>query len=81
MLQLGDKTTHTGWGDAAYQLKASGNGYAMWVNRTAPMPDPADFDEVKGERLKLKGEKFVKDGQLYIRVGDKTYNVMGQIIK
>ena len=45
------------------------------------MPDPADFEEVKGERLKLKGEKFVKDGQLYIRVGDKTYNVMGQIIK
>lgn len=81
VLQLGDKTTHTGWGDAAYQLKASGNGYAMWVNRTAPMPDPADFEEVKGERLKLKGEKFVKDGQLYIRVGDKTYNVMGQIIK
>lgn len=79
VLQLGDKTTHTGWGDAAYQLKASGNGYAMWVNRTAPMPDPADIEDVQGE--KVQSAKVLKDGQLYIRVGDKTYNVMGQIIK
>ena len=79
VLQLGDKTTHTGWGDAAYQLKASGNGYAMWVNRTAPMPDPADIEDVQEDRV--QSTKVLKDGQLYIRVGDKTYNVMGQIIK
>ena len=81
VLQLGDKTTHTGWGDPAYQLKASGPGYAMWVNRTAPMPDTTAVDEVKGERTKVKAEKFIQNGQLYIRCGEQVYDVMGQIIK
>jgi alpha-amylase len=81
VLQLGDKTTHTGWGDPAYQLKASGPGYAMWVNRTAPMPDTTAVDEVKGERTKVKAEKFIQNGQLYIRCGEQVYGVMGQIIK
>jgi alpha-amylase len=81
VLQLGDKTTHTGWGDPAYQLKASGPGYAMWVNRTAPMPDTTAVDEVKGERTKVKAEKFIQNGQLYIRCGEQVYDVMGQIIR
>lgn len=81
VLQLGDKTTHTGWGDPAYQLKASGPGYAMWVNRTAPMPDTTAVDEVKGERTKVKAEKFIQNGQLYIRCGEQVYNAMGQIIR
>ncbi len=81
VLQLGDKTTHTGWGDPAYLLKASGPGYAMWVNRTAPMPDTTAVDEVKGERTKVKAEKFIQNGQLYIRCGEQVYDVMGQIIK
>ena len=34
VLQLGNKTTHTPW-DSNYQLVAKGNGYAMWVHRTA----------------------------------------------
>lgn len=81
VLQLGDKTTHTGWGDPAYQLKASGPGYAMWVNRTAPMPDTTAVDEVKGERTKVKAEKFIQNGQLYIHCGEQVYNAMGQIIR
>ena len=81
VLQLGDKTTHTGWGDPAYQLKASGPGYAMWVNRTAPMPDTTAVEEVKGERTKVKAEKFIQNGQLYIRCGEQVYNAMGQIIR
>ena len=81
VLQLGDKTTHTGWGDPAYKLKASGPGYAMWVNRTAPMPDTTAVDEVKGERTKVKAEKFIQNGQLYIRCGEQVYNAMGQIIR
>lgn len=81
VLQLGDKTTHIGWGDPAYQLKASGPGYAMWVNRTAPMPDTTAVDEVKGERTKVKAEKFIQNGQLYIRCGEQVYDVMGQIIR
>ena len=39
------------------------------------------LEEAKGEWQKAKGEKFIQDGQLYIRIGDKTYDVMGQIIK
>ena len=79
VLQLGSKTTHTGWGDSNYQLIASGPGYAMWVHRTAPIT--TDFEEVTGDGLQVKGEKFIQDGQLYIRVGDKTYDTMGKLIK
>lgn len=76
VLQLGDRTTHTGWGDTAYQLIASGPGYAMWVNRTAPLPDPSDIEEV--QENKVQGEKFIRDGKLYIRIGDVVYDLMGR---
>ena len=53
----------------------------MWVNRTAPMPDTTAVDEVKGERTKVKAEKFIQNGQLYIHCGEQVYNAMGQIIR
>jgi hypothetical protein len=28
-----------------------------------------------------KGEKFLKDGQLYIRFGEKIYDAQGRIVK
>ena len=38
-------------------------------------------DEVTGYGLQVTGEKFIENGQLYIRVGEAVYNAMGQIIK
>ncbi len=53
--------------------------YQIWVKRTTPLP--TDVEEVESEGPKVKSEKFLQNGQLFIRKGDKTYNVMGQIIK
>ena len=41
---------------------------------------PTSIDNTT-EQPNVKVEKFVKDGQLYIRQGDKVYNMVGQTIK
>ena len=38
-------------------------------------------DEVKSEELREKGEKFIKDGQLFIRYKGTMYNIWGLEIK
>ena len=40
-----------------------------------------DVEEVKSEELRAKSEKFIKDGQLYIRYEGTMYNVLGLKIK
>ncbi|MBO4453976.1 MAG: alpha-amylase [Paludibacteraceae bacterium] len=39
------------------------------------------MEEVKANGEWTKGEKFIENGQLYIRCGEKVYNALGQIIK
>ena len=84
ILQVGNKTTHSNTGEYSwlgdYQLMASGPGYAMWVNVTDP-PLPTDIEDLSDTLPRQKGEKFLKEGRLYIRLGDKTYDMMGQVIK
>lgn len=84
ILQLGNKTTHTNTGDyswlSSYQLIASGPGYAMWVNRTAPVTTDVE-EAASGETQAIKREKFMKDGKLFIRCGEQVYDIMGQQIK
>ena len=41
---------------------------------------PEGLDEVKGERLKVKGMKFIKDGQLFIMYEGRMYDVQGHRI-
>ena len=36
------------------------------------------LDEVKSEELRVKSEKFIKDGQLYIMYKGTMYNIQGQ---
>ena len=76
VLQLGNKTNHQGWGDPAYKLIAKGDGYAMWVNRTAPMP--TDVNSVQ-QATGSKAEKFIENGTLYIRYGEKVYDITGKV--
>ena len=38
---------------------------------------PEGVEEAKSEELRGKGEKFIKDGQLFIRLGEHVYNVLG----
>lgn len=84
ILQLGNKTTHTSAGNYSwlsdYKLVAKGPGYAMWVNRTEPLPTGVENAQEENV-LRVQGEKFIQDGRLMIRVGDRVYDVLGQQIK
>ena len=82
ILQLGNKTVHDNKGAnswlADYDLIASGPGYAMWVNRTEPMPaDVGSQQPVASSQT----EKFIRNGQLFIRRGDKVFDIFGNAIK
>ena len=81
ILQLGNRTTHTNTGEYSwlgdYKLVAKGPGYAMWVNRTAPLP--TDVEAAESQNMKI--EKFTEGGQLFIRCGERVYDVMGKRVK
>ena len=85
ILCLGDKANKQGF--AGFTLAASNystmeghnESFEIWV--LSDKPKPTDVEDVEAEERSVKGEKFLKDGQLLIRKGDKTYNVMGQLIK
>lgn len=79
ILQLANRTKHEdqAW-DPAYKLMAKGNGYAMWVNRTAPDDDPTAIEQTA---IQTKAQKFVENGQLFILRDGKVYTVTGQLAK
>ena len=76
VLQLGNKTTHSGWGDADYKLIAKGPGYAMWVNRTAPMP--TDLNQPENHQSPITNHKYLLDGRLIIEVNGQRYDILGR---
>jgi alpha-amylase len=86
ILCLGDKANKQGFG-SDYKLAASyystmdghNESYEMWVNSTKPMP--TGVEEVNNEESRVKSEKFLQDGKMYIRLGDKVYDIMGNVIK
>ena len=86
ILCLGDKANKQGFGED-YVLAASNystmdghnESFEIWVNSDQPMP--SDVEEVTGYGLQVTGEKFVKDGQLFIRVGERVYDVMGRTVR
>ena len=55
-----------------YQVAVKGSDYAMYYKEGAE-----GIEEVKSEKLKVKGEKFLQDGKLYIRCGEQIYDVTG----
>ena len=84
ILCLGDKTGQT---FAGFTLAASNystqdghnESYEIWV--LSDQPRPTDMEEVTGDGLPVRGEKFIENGRLFIRCGEKTYDIMGQQIK
>ena len=87
ILCLGDKA-HQDFSSEGYECKASyyetndcnmgkDASYQIWVKRTTPLPTAVE--EV--EEQPVKAEKFFQNGQLFIRLGDKVYNVLGNTIK
>lgn len=89
ILCLGDKATGQGFG-ADYQLAASNystkdghnESFEIWVNSTKQKPNPMGIEQpASNSSPKGSGDKFIKNGQLYIRCGEQVYDIMGQQIK
>ncbi|MBQ7631714.1 MAG: hypothetical protein IJS82_03025 [Paludibacteraceae bacterium] len=86
ILCLGDKATNSGSSKfgSDYELKASyynydnnRENYEIWVNRVTPLPTDVETTESPV----LKAEKVMKDGQLFIRMGEKTFDMTGREVK
>lgn len=85
ILCLGDKANKQGFG-SDYKLMASNystmdghnESLEIWVNRVTPIQ--SGMEETSSEDPVVKSEKFFRDGKLFIRRGDKVYDIMGNII-
>ena len=42
--------------------------------------DPEGIETVTEDKTRVSGEKFIRDGQLYIRRGERTYTITGQMV-
>ena len=52
----------------------------MRVRRTLPHTSPAGMEDVTIEPNVNDGEKFLRNGQLFIRRDGKTYNMLGELV-
>ena len=59
-----------------YTLVVKGADYAMYYVAFAQ-----GIDTVSDEQIPMSGEKFIRNGQLLIRVGEHVYDVQGRIVK
>ncbi len=84
ILCLGDKANKQGFGPD-YKLAASNystmdghnESFEMWVNSSKPMP--MDVEEISSQEPRVRGEKFIQNGQLFIRLNGKVYDVTGKL--
>ena len=70
ILRLGKNRDMTA--PAGYGCCANGDHYSVYVEGVEAL------GEVEGQPL--KGEKFMRDGRLYIRCGEKIYDAQGRLI-
>lgn len=62
-----------------FQLAVDGGSagqYTVYVKMNAE-----GIEEMTAEGLQVKGKKFIQDGKLYIRIGEKTYDILGNEMK
>lgn len=86
ILCLGDKAHQSFEGYTCvasyYETNDCGLGkdasYQIWVNRTAPLPSGIELTPSKSSS---RGEKFLKDGKLFIMYNGTMYNVQGKKVK
>ena len=53
---------------------------SMKVKRTKEHTPPTAIENVNAKNVR-NGEKFISGGQMYIRINDKTYNVLGETVE
>ena len=58
-----------------YYMAANGDHYTVFLE------NGAGIEETRVQPSAVKGEKFLKDGQLYIRVNDEIYTILGEKIQ
>ena len=73
---------------AGYTLAVKGENYGVYYKVNSPRGDkdknrtPQGVEDVQGdEEQHIKGEKFVENGQLFIRCGEQVFDVMGRRVK
>lgn len=74
---------------SGYTLAGKGNNYGVYYKTTSARGDKntertdrtQGIEEANGEWQKAKGEKFIENGQLYIRCGEQVYDIMGNRVK
>ena len=62
-----------------FQLAVDGGSagqYTVYVKMNAE-----GMDEVNGRKVNGECSKFIRDGKLYIRIGEKTYDILGNEMK
>lgn len=78
---------NSGYGDtpAGFTKAVTGVNYGVYYKMNSPRGDKdterqpivEGVEETKGAAAKAKGEKFIKNGQLFIRCGEQVFDVMG----
>ena len=54
--------------------------HQIWVKRTTPLP--TGIEDVQGDDVQCtKGEKFMQNGRLFIRLGKRVYDATGARVK
>lgn len=74
---------------SGYTLAVKGTNYGVYYKMTSARGDKdtertdrtQGVEEVTDNGLQVTGEKFMKDGQLYIRCGEQVYDIMGNRVK
>ena len=68
---------------SGYTKAVTGENYGVYYKTNKDRGDkdknrtPVGVEQVKVDTPQVKGEKFIKDGQLYIRCGENVYDVTG----
>ena len=82
---------NSGYGSTpdGYTLAGKGVNYGVYYKMTNTRGDKnterkdltEGVEEVTGDGLQVTGEKFMKDGHLYIRCGEQVFDVMGRVVR
>lgn len=74
---------------SGYTLAVKGTNYGVYYKMTTPRGDKntertdrtQDIEEVSGLQSTLQGEKFIENGQLFIRCGEQVFDMMGRKVQ
>ena len=74
---------------SGYTLAGKGTNYGVYYKTTSARGDKnterkdrtQGIEDVESGVSKVKSEKFIENGQLYIRCGEQVFNIMGRLVK